>query len=83
MQVMETPFRNCKNSNLEVDKVSFINVKHNFHKGLNHQKKCIFSGTKLSENVNGTKDWVKILNLYFSNGFSLELATKVKLYLKM
>ena len=83
MQVMETPFRNCKNSNLEVDKVSFINVKHNFHKGLNHPKKHIFSVTKLSENVNGTKDWVKISNLYLSNGFSLELATKIKLYLKM
>ena len=65
MQVMETPFRNCKNSNLEVDKVSFINVKHNFHKGLNHQKKCIFSGTKLSENVNGTKDWVKNCQMDF------------------
>ena len=42
MQVMETPFRNCKNSNLEVDKVSFINVKLNFYKGLNHQKKYFF-----------------------------------------
>ena len=83
MQVMETPFRNCKNSNLEVDKVSIINVKHNFHKGLNHQKKYIFSGTKLSENVNGTKDWLKNSNLYLSNGFSLELATKIKLYLKI
>ena len=43
MQVMETPFRNCKKFNLEVDKVSFINVKHNFHKGLSHQKKHFFS----------------------------------------
>ena len=83
MQVMDTPFRSCKNSNLEVDKVSLINVKHNFRKGLNHQKIYIFSGIKLSENVNGTKDWVKISNLYLSDGFSLELATKIKLYLKM
>ena len=83
MQVMETPFRTCKNSNLEVDKVSFINVKHNFHKGLNHQKIYISSRTKLSENVNGIKYWVKISNLCLSNGLSLGLATKIKLYLKM
>ena len=42
MLVTETPFRNCKKSNLEVDRVSFINVKRNFHKGLNHQKKYFF-----------------------------------------
>ena len=58
---METPSKNCKNFNLEMDKVSFINVKYNFHKGLKHQKKY-FLGAKCSEIVNRTKDWGKITN---------------------
>ena len=58
---METPSKNCKNSNLEMDKVSFINVKYNFHKGLKHQK-INFLGAKWSENVNRAKDWGKITN---------------------
>ena len=58
---MEAPSKKCKNSNLEMDKVSFINVKYNFHKGLKHQK-TNFLGAKWSENVNRTKDWGKILN---------------------
>ena len=41
---METPPKKCKNFNLEMDKVSFINVKYNFHKGLKHQKNIFFRG---------------------------------------
>ena len=36
IQVIETPSQKCKNSNLELDKVSFVNVKYDFHKGLKH-----------------------------------------------
>ena len=36
IQVIETPSKKCKNSNLEVDKVSFVNVKYDFHTGLKH-----------------------------------------------
>ena len=36
IQVIEKPSEKCKNSNLEVDKVSFVNVKYDFHTGLKH-----------------------------------------------
>ena len=36
IQVIEKPSKKCKNSNLEVDKVSFVNVKYDFHTGLKH-----------------------------------------------
>ena len=36
IQVIETSSKKCKNSNLEVDKVSFVNVKYDIHKGLKH-----------------------------------------------
>ena len=36
--VIETPSQKSKNSNLELDKVSFVNVKYDFHKGLKHSK---------------------------------------------
>ena len=38
IQLMERPFRKCKNSNVEVKRVSCISVKYKFHKGLKHQK---------------------------------------------
>ena len=36
IEVIETPSKKCQNSNLELDKVSFVNVKFDFHKGLKH-----------------------------------------------
>ena len=36
IQVIEKPSKKCKNSNLEVDKASFVNVKYDFHTGLKH-----------------------------------------------
>ena len=38
IQLMERPSRKCKNSNVEVERFSCINVKYKFHKGLKHQK---------------------------------------------
>ena len=38
IEVIETPSQKCKNSNLELDKVSFVNVKYDFHRGLKHLK---------------------------------------------
>ena len=82
IQVIETPSKKYKNSNLELDKVSFVNVKYDFHKGLKHQK-YIFQGQSfqkvLIELNTGEKS--KILNSQM--GFSLEFVAKTKLYLKM
>ena len=42
IQLMERPSRKCKNSNVEVERFSCINVKYKFQKGLMKHQKIYF-----------------------------------------